>query len=109
MQRSGRVYVSMTRVRTGDQPLGNATIVAEEMERWLRDIDGFHGMVMLSREGSTVGLTFWESREIAERHRVARMEFLARMLAVVDVQVEEILDYEVTFARLGALRLTLPS
>src|SRR5689334_11461965 len=99
----------MTRVRTGDQPLGNATIVAEEMERWLRDIDGFHGMLMLSREGSTVGLTFWESREIADLHRAARMEFLERMLAVVNVQVEEIVDYEVTFARLGPLRMTLPT
>jgi hypothetical protein len=103
------LYVSLTRVRTGDQPLGNATIVAEEMERWLRGIEGFRGMVMLSREGSTIGLTFWESREIADLHRPARMEFLQRMIAVVDVELEEILDYEVTFALLGALQVTPPT
>jgi hypothetical protein len=97
------VYVSMTRVRTSDQPIENATIVAEEMLRWLRDIEGFEGMVMLSREGSSVGLTFWANREVAERHRVARMQFIERMTSAADVEVEEIVEYEVTFAELGPL------
>jgi hypothetical protein len=104
MQRSRGVFVSLTRVRTGDQPPENAAIVGQEMNRWLRDIDGFHGLLVLSREGSTLGLAFWESREIAEQHRAKRMEFLHRMLAVVEVEVEEILDYEVTFADLGPMR-----
>ncbi|TMK66604.1 MAG: hypothetical protein E6G60_02755, partial [Actinobacteria bacterium] len=76
------MYVSLTRVNTSDQPIANATIVAEEMVTWLRDIDGFEGFLMLSREGTTVGLTFWESAEVAQRHRVARMEFLERMTSV---------------------------
>jgi hypothetical protein len=97
------VYVSLTRVKTSDQPISNATIVAEEMLRWLREIEGFEGLLMLSREGTTLGLTFWESAEVAERHRVARMEFLNRMTSVVNVQVEETADYEVTFAQLGPL------
>jgi hypothetical protein len=95
------VYVSLTRVKTSDQPIENATIVAEEMERWLRDIEGFRGMLMLSREGTTLGLTFWESREVAERHRVLRMQFLDRMTSVADVQIEEMVDFDVTFARLA--------
>jgi hypothetical protein len=66
------VHVSLTR----------ATIAAEERHRWLRDIEGFRGMLMLSREGTTLGLTFWES--------------------------EEIVDYELMFARLGPL-LTDPT
>ncbi len=99
------MYVSLTRVTTADQPIENATIVAEEMVRWLRDIEGFEGMLMLSREGTTVGLTFWESREVAERHRVARMEFLDRMTSVADVRIEEMVDYEVTLSHLGP-RLT---
>jgi hypothetical protein len=97
------VHVTLTRVKTSDQPIGNATIVAEEMERWLRDIDGFEGMLLLSREGTTLGLTFWESREIAEAHRPVRMEFLHRMMAIVGAEIEEIVDYDVTFARLGRL------
>jgi hypothetical protein len=97
------VYVSLTRVKTSDQPITNATIVAEEMLRWLREIEGFEGLLMLSREGTTLGLTFWESREVAERHKVVRMQFLDRMTSVANVQVEETADYEVTFAHLGSL------
>jgi len=99
------VYVSFTRVSTSDQPIENATIVAEEMVRWLRDIEGFDGFLMLSREGTTLGLTFWESREVAERHRVARMQFINRMTSVAEVQIEEMLDFEVTLAHFGP-RLT---
>ncbi len=99
------MYVSFTRVNTTDQPIENAAIVAEEMLRWLREIEGFDGFLMLSREGTSVGLTFWESREVADRHRVARMEFLNRMTSVADVEVEETTDFEVAFAELGP-RLT---
>ena len=92
------MYVSVTRVTTQDQPIGNATLVAEEMHRWLRDIDGFAGFLLLAREGSSLGLSFWESREAAERHRVVRMEFLNRMLSLAGVEIEEIVDYEIAFA-----------
>ena len=95
------MYVNLTRVDTSDQPIENATIVGEEMLKWLRDIDGFEGLLMLSREGTTFGLTFWESFEAAHRHRVVRMEFLNRMTSIADVQIEEILDFQVTFAHLG--------
>jgi len=98
------MYVSGARVKTGNEPIENAPIVAEEMHSWLREIDGFEGLLMLSREGSTIGLTFWQSRDVAERHRVARMEFLNRITSVVDVEIEEILDYEVTFANVPPLR-----
>jgi hypothetical protein len=71
--------------------------------RWLHDIDGFLGFLLLSREETTLGLSFWRTREVAERHRVARMEFLERMASVANVQVEEVLDYEVTFADLKGI------
>jgi hypothetical protein len=96
-----RVFVSMTRVKTSDQPIENATIVGEEMLRWLRDIDGFTGLLLLSQEGSTVGLTFWESRDVAEQHRAPRMEFLERMMSVAGVEIQEVSEYEVSFAHLG--------
>jgi len=99
------VHVSLTRVETSDQPIENATIVAEEMFRWLRDIEGFEGLLMLSKPGTTLGLTFWESRAVAERHRVARTQFLDRMTTVADVRVEEMVDYEITFAQLGPLAM----
>jgi hypothetical protein len=99
------VFVSFTRVMTSDEPIANAAIVAEEMQRWLREIEGFRGFVVLSREGTSVGLTFWESREVAERHRTLRMGFLERVMAVAGVQVEEVVDYDVSFAQLEALAI----
>lgn len=95
------MHVTVTSAKTSDQPIENATIIAEEMVRWLRDIDGFEGFLMLSQEGRTLGLSFWESREAADRHRVARAQFRERMLSIADVQVEESSDFEVTFADLG--------
>jgi hypothetical protein len=99
------VHVTLTRVRTSEQPSENATIVGEEMLRWLRDIEGFEGMLLLSRPGSTVGLTFWESREAADRHGVARKSFLERMMAVAEVEIEDRADYDVTFAQVPSLAI----
>lgn len=96
------MYANVTRVRTGDQPVENSAIVAEEMVRWLRDIEGFQGFMMLSREGMTMGISFWESREVAEQHRAGRMAFIQRMTSVADVVIDEMLDFDVTFAQLGA-------
>jgi hypothetical protein len=97
------VYVALTRVDTGDQPVENATIVGEEMYRWFRETEGFEGLLLLSTEGTTLGLTFWQNQEVAERHRVARLQFRDRITAAAGVEVEETVDYEVTFARLGEL------
>jgi hypothetical protein len=95
------MYVSLTRVTTGDQPIDNATIVGEELGRWLRDIDGFEGIVMVSRPGETIGLTFWASREVAEAHRPARLQFIDRMTSVAGVEIQEIVEYQVMYAELG--------
>lgn len=56
------------------QPLSVATMAGEAMLPWLSEIEGFEGLLMLSNEenGTTLVLTFWESREVAERHRAAR-------------------------------------
>lgn len=101
------MHVSLTRVNSAGQPIENATMVAQEMHRWLRDIEGFQGFLMLSRPGTTLGLAFWESREVAERHRAVRMEFIQRMTSVAGVQIEEIVDYDVAFAHLEALMVDL--
>ena len=101
MARVTLVYVSLTSADTGDQPPENATVVAEEMYRWLRETEGFEGLLFVSREGRTLGLTFWESRELAERHEVSRMQFRDRMLSAAGVANVETVDYEVTFARFG--------
>lgn len=96
----GPVHVRLTRISTADQPIERATIVAEEMLGWLRDMDGFRGLVTLSREGTTLGITFWETKEQSDRHLPTRMEFLGRMTSMAGVQVDEASEYELTFAYL---------
>jgi hypothetical protein len=95
------MYVSYTRVDTTTAAVEHASVVAEEMVRWLRDIDGFEGLLMLQGDGTAFGLTFWESREAAARHRVPHTQFVERMSTVAGVQIEERLDLEVAFAELG--------
>jgi hypothetical protein len=98
------MHVTLTRVSTGDRPISDATIVGEEMHGWLRDLDGYEGFLMISRDGTTIGMTFWASSEVAERYRASRTEFRERMTSVAGVEIEEVDDYEVTFAQLGELR-----
>lgn len=81
------MHVTLTRVCTSE-PGEAAAIVGEEMERWLRAVEGFDGFLMFSREGRSVGLTFWKSREPAEQQRPLRMHFLSRVLAVAGVELE---------------------
>ena len=97
------MFVNLTRVRTSGQATEDARMLAEEMEGWLEQIDGYEGFLMLTREGIALGLTFWESREVAERHRPARIEFRDRMIAIAGGEIEETIEFEVAYARLGRL------
>ena len=98
------MHVTVTRTRGPiDQPVEIATLAGEEMMPWLGQIQGFEGLLMLSNEndGTTLAISFWESKEVADEHRVARAEFRDRITATVDVHVEDVTDYELTFANLG--------
>ena len=88
-----------------DEPLESATIAGEEMLPWLRQIDGFEGLLMVSNEteGRTLVISFWKSREAADKHRIARDQFRDRITSAVGVRVEDVTDYEVTFADLGSV------
>ena len=49
-------------------------------------------------------ISFWESKEIAERSRVARLKLRDRITSTVSVEVQETEAYEVSFADLASLR-----
>lgn len=93
------MHVSMTTAATGDEPAENATMVGEEMTGWLRGVDGFDGMLMLYRPGTAIGLTFWESGEVAERARPLRMQFLERIASVAAVDIDRVEAFDVAVAR----------
>ena len=96
------VFATVTTTDTGGESLASGTIIAEEMERWLRDLEGFEGFLLLANEAQALGITFWASREVAERHRSLRSEFRARALSIAGVRIEEVVDYDIAFARFGA-------
>ena len=83
-----------------------AAMAGEAMVEWLRDVEGFEGLVMLSNDetGTTHVISFWESEEVAEHNRVARMQLRDRITATVNVEVQETVAYEVSFADLSGLR-----
>ena len=93
------MFATVTTTDPGGEPLSTGTIIGEEMERWLRDLEGFQGFLLLANEGQVLGITFWASREIAERLAGLRSAFRERALAVAGVRIEDVVDYDVPFAR----------
>jgi hypothetical protein len=96
------VFATVTTTDTDGGPLENATIIAEEMERWLRDLDGFQGFLLLANEARALGITFWASREVAERYASMRSTFRERVLSLAGVPIADVVDYDVAFARFAA-------
>ena len=95
------MHVTVTTADITGEPIENVAVVGEELDRWLRDVEGFEGFVVLAREGRALGLAFWESKEVAERHEVARAELRERLLRIANVRVEDVVDYDVVYTRLG--------
>ena len=70
------MYASLT-TTTGnaEDMLSVAQMAGETMAEWLRDVEKYKEMVMLTNEetGTTHVITFWTDEETAERSRVARL------------------------------------
>ena len=101
------MYVGMTTTRgTNEDMVGLARISGETMAPWLREIDGFEGLLVLSSQetGVTQVITFWASREVAEKHREARRSLRDRITSTVDVEVQGTEEYDLAFADLPALK-----
>ena len=85
---------------TAEDMVALAAMAGETMVEWLRDLEGFEGLVMLSNDetGTTHVISFWESKEVADRSRVARLKLRDRITTTVGVEVQETEAYEVAFA-----------
>lgn len=97
------MFVSITTADTSGTPEDEGPIVGEEMDSWLRELDGYRGLVLLARPGVTLGLAFWDSREAAERHSSVRAEFRERMLGIAGARIERVDGYDVAFRRVDGL------
>jgi hypothetical protein len=93
------MFVSVTTTDTSGTPEEEGPIVGEEMDSWLRGLEGYRGLVLLAREGVTLGLAFWESEEAAQRHADVRAEFRERMLSIAGARIERVEGYDVAFSR----------
>ncbi len=99
------MHVTVTTTKGAlDQPIEVARLAGEEMLPWLRGLEGFEGVLMLTDEGQgrTLVVTFWESRDLADRHRATRAEFRDRITSTVEVEVEDVSEFELMFAALGS-------
>jgi len=97
------VTVTTTKGPPG-QPLEVATLAGEAMLPWLSEIEGFEGLLMMSNEsaGTTLVITFWESKEVADEHLAVRAEFRDRITSTVDGRVDSVVDYDLTCDDLGS-------
>ena len=95
---------------TTEDMVAVAAMAGETMVEWLRDIEGFQGLLMLSSDetGTTHVISFWESAEIAERSRAARLQLRDRITTTVSVEVQETEPYEVAFADFAGLEIRRP-
>jgi heme-degrading monooxygenase HmoA len=97
------MHAAMTTTHGSNEDMAQLAVMAgEAMVTWLRDIEGFHGLVMLTNQatGTTHVISFWESEEVARRHRVARMKLRERITATLAIEVEDTESYDVSFADL---------
>lgn len=95
----GGVFVSITRCDTSGSSDDDGRIVGEEMDGWLSGLEGYRGLMVVTRENETLGLAFWDSRELAERQSELRAEFRERMLTLAGVRILGVDGYDVAFAR----------
>jgi heme-degrading monooxygenase HmoA len=84
---------------TGPQPgmAEIARIAGEAMEGWLRDYDGYRGLIILTDEGGERArvITFWETAEAEEQARASRGAMRDKITATVGMVVEGMEIYEV--------------
>jgi heme-degrading monooxygenase HmoA len=97
------MHAAVTTTHGSNEDMAQLALMAgEAMVTWLRDIEGFHGLVMLTSQatGTTHVISFWESEQVAQRHRVARMKLRERITATLTIEVQDTESYDVSFADL---------
>ena len=79
-----------------------ARIAADGIEGWLRDYDGYLGLVMLTDEESQTArvISFWDSREAEVRSRTARTTMRDQIASSAGLDVVEYRVWEVPVCEL---------
>lgn len=87
------MFASITTVRNGGPEVAEtARMAGESMASWLRDFDGYRGLVILADGGSGRAriMTFWESEELLERSERGRTQVRESMVAAAGAEIESV-------------------
>lgn len=76
-----------------------ARVVGETMEPWMRQFEGYQGLMILTDQerGKARMITFWESRETADKSRHGRLKMRDQLSGTIGVTVEGTEPYTVSF------------
>lgn len=91
------MFASLTTVRGGDANVGQtARMAAESMVEWLRQFDGYQGLLVFADPGSGSAriMTLWDTRESAERSARGRQQVRESMVGAAGVELESVELYE---------------
>jgi len=95
------VYVSMSKFKgeIDDLP-GTARMASEAMLAWLKQIDGYRGLLALVDEeaGSACFVTFWENAEVVEKSRASRASLRDQMAATAGAEVVGTEEFTVAYS-----------
>jgi hypothetical protein len=91
------MFASLTTVRGGDANVTEtARLAAESMVEWLRQFDGYKGLLVFAdpESGSARIMTLWDTREAADRSARGRTQVRESMVEAVGVDLESVELYE---------------
>ncbi len=91
------MFASVTTVRGGGPDVSaTAGMAAESMLAWLREFDGYRGLLVLGdpEAGNARIVSFWDSLDALERSERSRREVRESMVAAAGAQLESVERYE---------------
>lgn len=91
------MYASLTTVRgAGPEVSAIARMAAESMLAWLREFDGYRGLLVLSdpSTGNARIVSFWDSIEALDRSDRGRREVRESMVAAAGAELESVVRYD---------------
>ena len=92
------MYVSHTSVcEAGPKVAETSKLAAESMLSWLRDFDGYQGMVIVAdaESGTARFMTFWDSLDSAQRSEKGRQQVRESMIAAAGAKLDSVQLFEV--------------
>jgi hypothetical protein len=90
--------MSLTTVKNaGPQVSETAKMAGESMITWLREFDGYQGLVIIADPDAGVArfMTMWDSKDAAERSERGRAQVRDSMIAAAGAELESVQLFEV--------------